>query len=123
MILMSSTCSANVIRLIVQIFEYCLWLVLLSFWHDRLFNYEVLISLQLFAQSSNSMGFTTTVFSLDNNREWLQSLVLLFVFLSEEEVLDLVVNFIDELLIADKWFCILSVVYFFLDNQRIIVKF
>jgi len=69
------------------------------------------------------MGFTTTVFSLDNNREWLQSLVLLFVFLSEEEVLDLVVNFIDELLIADKWFCILSVVYFFLDNQRIIVKF
>ena len=67
MMRLSLSASADVIWLVIQIFEDSLWLTALVTLRDRLCNNEVLISLQLLAQCSYSMSLTTSIFSLDNN--------------------------------------------------------
>ena len=57
---------AYIIIGVVQKFEYSLRLPIISFLLNWMFNYKVLISLKLLAQSSDSMSLTATVFSLDN---------------------------------------------------------
>ena len=111
--------SADVVRLFIQIFKDRLLLASLVRLSNRLCNYEVLISLQLLTQCSHRMCLTTSVLSLYDNSKWFSWNILC---LSKEEAFDLIVNFINELLISNEWVGVLSIVYFFLDDQRIIVK-
>jgi|TARA_B110000285_G_C15140281_1_gene630268 hypothetical protein len=50
------------------------------------------------------MGFTATIFTLDYYAQWLLNII----FRAEKEVFDLIINFIDELLIANKWISVFS---------------
>lgn len=68
------------------------------------------------------MGLTATVFSLDDYIQWSHIFQMSIILRREEEVLDLVVNLIDELLIADEWVGILSLVHCLLDDQRIVMQ-
>jgi hypothetical protein len=105
----------RILGTVAQMFEYGL----LSYFDVLLIHDEILVSLQLFTQGSDSMGLAAPVFSLNDNIEWLLSSII---FGCEEEVLDLIVNLIDELLIADEWVGILSVVHCLLDYQRIVMQ-